>query len=234
MGCLGPRRPASPPRYYAPPPSPMPIYAPSPYRKAGGAGRAVRASDRAPSPAAEATPRPASSPPTPRPKPRAPATPAASPSLTLPLPLRVGTIRTEPSVQEEIQVFVSSRLSAVTGEAPKGTTIALTVLNGFFYHSVLQLQSKREQFFKNELPSSPAMPGPAPGGAPNVPPPTAPAPSAIKEALAKRAAERGRLQNGNVQPLRLCFCSIIAIAEFTLNVMPAFIPSLSCVLQVIL
>ncbi|KAK3919227.1 Protein peanut [Frankliniella fusca] len=160
MGCLGPSRPgpASPlagsvsapgtPTYYRP--ASLPIYAPRP----------PRLSPSPPAPAPDSTPVSAAAPaPAARPDPPPP------PSTPLPLPLRVGTIRTEPSVQEEIQVF---------------------------------LQSKREQFFKNE-PTTPTMPGPTPGSgsAPSVPPPTAPAPSAIKEALAKRAAERGRLQNGD-------------------------------------
>ncbi|XP_046661507.1 septin-7-like isoform X3 [Homalodisca vitripennis] len=53
-----------------------------------------------------------------------------------------------------------------------------------------QLQSKRELFFKNELPNAGSTPPAAPATAPAVPPPAAPTPNNIKEALAKRATDR--------------------------------------------
>ncbi|XP_046661513.1 septin-7-like isoform X9 [Homalodisca vitripennis] len=52
------------------------------------------------------------------------------------------------------------------------------------------LQSKRELFFKNELPNAGSTPPAAPATAPAVPPPAAPTPNNIKEALAKRATDR--------------------------------------------
>lgn len=60
------------------------------------------------------------------------------------------------------------------------------------------LQTKRELFFKNELPTSGAVPPPPPPtSSPSVPPPAAPTPSAIKEALAKRNTSSG-LENSRV------------------------------------
>lgn len=63
----------------------------------------------------------------------------------------------------------------------------------------LQLQSKRELFFKNELPAGGAAPG-APTAAPGAPPPAVPnnttpnnaLPNNLKEALAKRTNSTDR------------------------------------------
>uniref|UniRef100_A0A1B6DNI7 Septin-type G domain-containing protein n=1 Tax=Clastoptera arizonana TaxID=38151 RepID=A0A1B6DNI7_9HEMI len=60
------------------------------------------------------------------------------------------------------------------------------------------LQSKRELFFKNELPNSGITPPPPPVSSPAVPPPAAPTPTALKEALAKRTASTEKVIDTSV------------------------------------
>lgn len=77
-----------------------------------------------------------------------------------------------------------------------------------------QLQSKRELFFKNELPSGGAVPPAVPAGPPT-PAAAAPTvtPSILKEALAKRNASTERGDFSNIKLLPYIIKSFLTIFE---------------------